>query len=592
MPYLSKSRKLKAALLLSAFLTTAPIGHAAALDAPITSGTNYVIFYLDKAEAFLNGEQITLDAPATIRAGRSYVPAKFLGDAFGMKVEWQPETRNIVMETPTTEILLNSDNKSAWVNGISYPFDDVAMIVNDRLLIKLTWLSDYMGATYTYNSELRRVDIIHVDKPAGNYDPTSNNSKPVAKFTFGKPTYQIGEPIDYINLSYDPDAEGIVMNWEGNEEAFFKAGTYPITLTVKDKNGNTSAPFTRELVIEDKIYLTEDQFPIYTKPVGSYIPTDWSTLYNHYFNLANLPKTVTEDKSRTLLISDSPETFTETGILYQDKINGKGRLYADHLNGTEEKVGFAILATNDTDEPVTIHTTRKGEVFPSLYAHLIGSEAMVDFLVDDTTDRTMVVPPGQTFIYKQFPDFYPGQGVNLMYDVETDGEITFTFAAADTVSASMTELNKLPFSGHIRGTFPIDGFDWQVDVSEQGLQKPMNLVIGDGILDPFQKGFDPQRGTEATLSGNFGTVYHIHSDKPRKMAILLLAKGGAFKGPFKINGELIKVPNSGVLTAFDGMIMLYKTTGKEDALDIDFSPPAGSAFPINLVFYPLDERAE
>lgn len=580
-----------AALLISATMLATPPLQAAAMDAPITGGTRFVILYLDKQDAFVNGEQVQLDAPATVKNGRTYVPAKFLGDAFGMKVEWQEKTRTILMETPSHEILLSSDNKTAWVNGVQYPFEDVAMIKNNRLMVKLTWLSDYMGATYTYNHELRRVDVLYVNKPQGNYDPDQNNSKPVAKFTFAKPSYRIGEPIKYINLSYDPDAEGVRMEWEGKEEVFFKAGTYPVTLTVTDGKGNKSRPFTRHLVIEDEVYLSEVEYPVYTKPIGGYIATDWKTLYAHYFDLPDLAKVVTEDKSRTLLLSDSPETFTETGILYQDSINGKGRLYADHLNGTPNKVGFAILATNESDKPVKISTTNKGEVVPSIYAHLIGSEAMVDFLTGDAKPESMTIPPGETYVYKQFPDFYPGQGVNLMYDVETDGEVQFTFATADKVSKDMLGMKKLPFNGHIRGTFQIAGFDWKVDVSQNGLKKPTKLVIGDGKTDKFQMGYDPQRGEEATLWGNYGTVYRIHSDKPRKMAIMILAKGGAFKGPFKINGELVKVPASGVLTAFDGMIMLHKTTGKEESLDIEFSPPAGSAFPINLIFYPLDDRA-
>lgn len=592
--FIGATRRKAAAVLLSAMLlTTAPLSHAnaAANEPTIAAGTNYVVFYLNNNEAFLNGQQVTLDSPATVRKGRTYVPAKFLGDAFGMNVEWQEKTKTILMETPTHEILLDTVNKEAWVNGFAQPFDDVAMLINGRLMIKLTWLSDYMGATYTYNAELRRVDVLHVRKPEGNFDPDQNNSRPVAKFSFGKTSYRTGEPIKYINLSYDPDSEGLKLEWTGKEDVFFKPGVYPVSLITTDKNGNQSAPFTRHLVIEEEAYLSEAEYPVYTKPIGGYIATDWNTLYKNYFNLPDLPKTVTEDKSRTLLMSDSPETFTETGILYQDVINGKGRLYADHLNGTAMKTGFAILATNRGDEPVTVKTTNKGEVFPSIYAHLIGSEAMVDFLLDDAADEFMTIPPGETFVYKQYPDFHPGQGVNLMYDVETDGEVMFTFAAADTVSKEMLNMKKLAFNGHIRGTFQIAGFDWKVDLSERGLSKPMKLVIGDGKTDPFQTGYDPQRGTDSVLSGNYGTVYKIHADSPRRMAIMILAKGGPFKGPFKINGEMVKVPASGVLTAFDGMIMLHKTIGHEKSLDIEFSPPAGSAFPINLIFYPLDDRA-
>ncbi len=79
------------------------------------------------------------------------------------------------------------------------------------------------------------------------------------------------------------------------------------------------------------------EYPIYRSPVGSFIKTNWSVLWSNFHELPELPKQVTEDKSRKLLVSDSPETFEQQGILYQDTIEGKGRLYADHINGTNEK---------------------------------------------------------------------------------------------------------------------------------------------------------------------------------------------------------------------------------------------------------------
>ena len=59
-------------------------------------------------------------------------------------------------------------------------------------------------------------------------------------------------------------------------------------------------------------------------------------------------------------------------------MNGKARLYANHVNGMSAD-GFFILATNlsvnrnaDDDE--------QGEVFPSLYANVFGHNASTDFL--------------------------------------------------------------------------------------------------------------------------------------------------------------------------------------------------------------------
>ncbi|NHN32568.1 stalk domain-containing protein [Paenibacillus agricola] len=564
---------------------------ASAAQSTSSTSTTYMLLYVDKVEAFFNGQQIILESPATIIEDKMFVPAKVLGDAMGLKVQWNDATRQIEMTTPGFNIVLDSDHKVVWINGVRYPFDSVASISKEgKLLIKLTWLADYMGARYIYNDELRRVEIIHTQTPPGIYIPNTGNSNPVAKFNFAKATYKTGEPIKYIDLSYDPDAEGLVKyEWGGNQEVFFTPGTYPITLTVWDAHGNKSETYLRNLTVENKPFLSEIEYPIYYKPAGSFIKTDWSVLWGSFWNLPQLPKQATTDDSRKLLVSDSPEEFTEKGILYQDSVKGKGRLYADHINGTKEKVTLAILAKNLTNKPVTIKTTNKGEVWPSVYANLIGNEASVDFLMNDPRSDSMEVPAGQTFIYSQMPEFYPGQGVNLFYDVETTGDIQFSFVATSQVSQStLNTLPMLAFNGHVRGTFPVSEVHWQVDASS--FTKPNRLIIGDGVTDPFQPGYDPMRKQNVLNEGNYGVVYKIHADKPRKMAIMLLAYGGVFKGPIKINGEISLVPQSGVITAFDGMQILARTTGFEESLDIEFTPPAGSAFPIDLIFYPLDDK--
>lgn len=556
----------------------------------VSKSSSLIMLYVDRTEAFINEEQIQLEAPATIIQEKMFVPAKFLGDAMGFKVEWNEATRTIDMAPPGYAIALDIDNKKVTVNGIEEPFDSVAAIVNGKLLVKLTWVADYMGAKYTYNDELRRVEIVYVPYPEGIYIDKVSNSLPVAKFTTAKPVYRLGEPVKYVDLSYDPDAEGIASyEWTGQKEAFFSPGKYPVTLKVSDRHGHKSLTYTGYVTVLDEPYLSEVEYPIYMKPVGGYIKTNWNMLWSHFLELPPLPKKVVESKERVLLVSDSPEEFTEKGILYQDKINGKARLYADHINGTQEKMVMAILATNHTDKPVTIRTTNKGEVWPSVYANLIGSEASVDFLMNNEYDQKLVVPPNQTYIYAQLPDFYPGQGVNLFYDVETDGELQVSFVA--TPKITQTTLNELPllaYNGHVRGTFPVSDVQWNVDASS--FTKPSILTIGDNKTDPFVKGYDVMRKQEVENGGNYGVVYKIHADKPRKMAVMILARGGVFKGPFKINGEFMPVPLSGVLTAFDGLQVLARTTGEEESLDIEFTPPAGSAFPIDLIFYPLEDK--
>ncbi|MFC5450894.1 stalk domain-containing protein [Paenibacillus aestuarii] len=579
------SSVLLAFLVFLASTITAPAAQA------VSASSSFILLYIDKSEAFVNQDQIHLDAPATIIKGSTFVPAKFLGDSMNFNVEWSDATRTITMSPQGNLIVLDVDHKTVTTNGINTPFDDVAAIVNGKLIVKLTWLADYMGAKYTYNEELRRVEIVYTPPAEGIYVDQDSNSRPVAKFTTAKPTYRLGEPVKYVDLSYDPDAEGIVSyDWTGNQEAFFKPGKYPVSLKVSDRHGHVSDVYTSYVTVVDEPYLSEVEYPIYMKPVGGFIKSDWGTIWSHFNNMEPIAKQVTQVTDRKLLVSDSPEEFTEKGILYQDTINGKARLYADHVNGTKQKMTMAIFATNNSDKPVTIQTTNKGEVYPSVYANLIGSEASVDFLLNNVYDQKLTVPPHQTYVYAKLPDFYPGQGVNLFYDVETDGELQMTFGVTDQrlTPTTVQELPYLAFNGHVRGSFPVSEINWKIDASS--FTKTSVLTIGDNKTDPFVKGYDVMRKSDAENSGNYGVVYKIHADKPRKMAVMIMAKGGIFKGPFKINGEIIPVPASGVITAFDGMEVLARTTGTEDSLDIEFTPPAGSAFPIDLIFYPLEDK--
>lgn len=473
--------------------------------------------------------------------------------------------------------------------GTTTPFADNALVFKDKLMVSLSWFAQQTGAEISYNPTKKSFTLELIIVPVIIVD-TMKNSPPVAKFTFGKASYQLGETVQYVDLSYDPDAEGIRYQWTGRQDVFFMPGTYPISLRVFDNAGNESALFTKYLIIDNTSLLTEEQYPVYNQPVGTSFKTDWLYIHNHFSNLPSITKHETVDSSRSLLVSDSPETFRETGILYQDTINGKARLYADHINGTPDKMQFTIQARNLTAQPITLRTTNKGEVTPSVYANLIGHVASVDFLLHEPVyTAPLVIQPGQTAIYVQMPDLYPNQGINLIYDVETDGQLQIAFVAglANALPINPFDTYKaLDYTGHIRGNFVSSDKRWDVDLTT--FTVPSRLVIGDGIEDTYVQGFDIQRQMQVTNTGNYGMIYTIHADKPRKMAVMLIAKGGPFKGPFVIDGQFMMAPSSGIISAHQSVQILARTTGTEDSFNLEFTPPAGSAFPINLIFYPLN----
>lgn len=560
--------------------------------ASVSTSTMNIWLSVGEPTAYVDGEKVTLDTPGVLKDGNNrFVPVKFLGEQLGLDVKYNEKTARVEIGTPRAKIEVDSNNKAVYINGVYLVFDTVARLFEDKLMVKESWLFDFFGAKYTFNGEKNRLEITYVKKPP-SYVDEKGNSRPVARFTFGKPTYKIGEPVDYVDLSYDPDAEGLSYEWTGKEEAFFSSGKHRVTLQVKDGQGLVSEKYTRYVqVSSDVMYTSPMDFKLHTYPLQSLIPTNWTEVYTYFNYMPNFDKNVTETRNRKLLVSDSPETFTGKGILYADRVNGKARLYADHINGTEEKVQFVIMVTNPGKKPVMVKTTNKGEVYPSIYANLIGHEASVEFLLQDPHDDELVVPPGQSRVYVQMPVFLPGQGVNVIYDVETDSPADFTFMAMDAsietpISTYPLLYKQLPGDNHIRGTFDVTEKRWDIDASS--FTQTTRLIVGDNEYDPWQIGTDPTTKQTVTDDGNYGTVYKIHSEKPRKMAILLQARGGPYKGPFKINGQFVLAPPSGVIMAFETVQILARTTGTEPSLDIEFTPPAGSAFPINLIFYPLD----
>lgn len=68
-----------------------------------------------------------------------------------------------------------------------------------------------------------------------------HNQKPIAKFHTNDPV-RTGERVYYWNDSYDPDGRIVKTSWSGQKkDVYDKAGSYKVTVTVKDNWGATSS---------------------------------------------------------------------------------------------------------------------------------------------------------------------------------------------------------------------------------------------------------------------------------------------------------------------------------------------------------------
>ena len=95
--------------------------------ATFVRGENKLEIYIGKKEYKLNGQNKLMDTEALLSENRTFVPARYVAEAFGATVEWRSATRtvSITIEKPTEE---TGDTRN--VNGFIVPKDIELTVVN------------------------------------------------------------------------------------------------------------------------------------------------------------------------------------------------------------------------------------------------------------------------------------------------------------------------------------------------------------------------------------------------------------------------------------------------------------------------------
>jgi hypothetical protein len=120
-----------------------------------------------KTAATVGTTGVTLDAAPYIdkASGRTMVPMRFVGEAFGASVTWDAATRRVSVETEGTpnhkslSMVMTIGSKTATVNGKSVALDVAPAIVAGRTFVPLRVISETLGASVTWHADTRAVNI-------------------------------------------------------------------------------------------------------------------------------------------------------------------------------------------------------------------------------------------------------------------------------------------------------------------------------------------------------------------------------------------------------------------------------------------------
>ncbi len=575
-------------LVLAALFLTA-IGLAQGVSSSTRILTRQLVWPLDSNFGFLNGSRLQFAAYSRNADGRTVLPLRELSRALGIPLE---AVRDVPGGVRLGKLELYPSLKLARLNGRQVPLNDVAVVLEGSLYVVARILDQAINATVQFDS-VQRLIMITISRDRG-----VDASRPVARFTTDKREYRIGEPVRILEYSYDPNGVPLVTErFIGREDAYFSAGPRKITLTVINKNGVASDPFEVTIQILNEVLYSAKEYGLRFTPVGRTFQDSAVLSYPQ-------AQQFREDEPIPLLFSDSPEEPKQSGLLYEDAVNGNARLMAYHANGMSSPGRLLVWASNLESTPVSVRVSKFGATSATTVVSTLGRASLLDFLTSSGLESLNLEPTQSAPLYISNA-LDPGEGLNLMFDLETSGrtQLSVYFLDETLVTPSLGDLNgplmlstlrNMPAlardTSHQRGTFYGAVRKIRIDLSQIPTGGAIRQIIGDGNFDPNIVGRDVLTGDSMALKGNFGVTYRVTLENTRGTVGAIVPRGGPYAGAIKINGVYTGLPESGTLYRNDLPVVMYRANDL-NRVELELVPASGSYLPLNFLFYRPEPRS-
>lgn len=431
------------------------------------------------------------------------------------------------------------------------------------------------------------------------YQMKAINNHPIVlkEFYTTKPIYGIGEKLSLVYSQEEANEKEIVgQKWQyrnlslkgpiilGKPKYFKQPGLYEIALSVQDKQGNWSNKVSCQVRVSEEIvqrngyYLFQKGIP--GDLIEGYIDKD----YNH---LQTAQVTQIKDVPGVLMMSNSPETVYREGILYQDTVEGRGRLVLHHKNGTATPKKLLVTVTNTGSKEEHLVTTQGGIQGPGEHVATLGQSAVMAYLEGDD-EKEYKIGPGQTVcVYSSWiEDIWKNKEVVTgTIDFESQGPLTWQVAMLDINKPMMqiADMEILPRDSHDRGTFSVIERHYELQLED--IVYPQKIVLGKESKE-WLKGIDATTGQPAQNRGNYGLPIKMTFRHTQEIGVILNARGGAYKGGIKWNHQKIfKVPREQVLKQQE-IAALVGSLKKNTKNEITYMLPNGSSAPLLFGFIP------
>lgn len=107
----------------------------------------------------VDGQHLNFDQPPVIINGRTMVPLRAIFERLGAIVNWEAPTNTITANKEETSIILKVGDTIAYVNSEVKTLDSPPVIIGERTLVPVRFISETLGGEVRWDSIVRIVDI-------------------------------------------------------------------------------------------------------------------------------------------------------------------------------------------------------------------------------------------------------------------------------------------------------------------------------------------------------------------------------------------------------------------------------------------------
>lgn len=129
----------------------------------------------DSIQIYFLGVPITSDVEPYIENSRTMVPVRMVTEKMGYDVLWNPVNRKVTIYSPKRRVVLTIDNEIAIVGDDTVRMDTPAVIRQDRTYVPIRFVSEHFGYNVDWDNDTRSV-LITQPTPTPTPTPTPKPS--------------------------------------------------------------------------------------------------------------------------------------------------------------------------------------------------------------------------------------------------------------------------------------------------------------------------------------------------------------------------------------------------------------------------------